>query len=367
MTGTSERGNAGMALGAERKRMDPSTVDLVLEGGGAKGIGHLGVLHELEERGCRWQRIAGVSAGAIVGSLLASGHTGEALEAALLDLHVVTSDPWRLARIPYVGGAASVAVHGSLYKAERFRKWLEDRLRAPAGSGSAGGHLTFGDLRFDDDDRSDLSPYRLVVVVTDLTLGRLVYLPWDYQALYGVDPDHQRVADAVRASMAVPYAFPPVRILDGGDCAPLASGHGEAEFVDGGMVANYPIEIFDRQDGKEPRRPTIGVKILPRLPWHAGDLKLLMPDLRLPSLRYGQRVLVTTIFGRDQARLDLPWIKARTIDVDTGSLAILGFRPSRGEIDAVLAAGRAAAGTFVDSWDWDRYLTHYRSRGATPQ
>ena len=48
-------------------------VDLVLSGGGVLGIGHVGVASVLEERGFRFQRIAGTSAGSIVGALLAAG------------------------------------------------------------------------------------------------------------------------------------------------------------------------------------------------------------------------------------------------------------------------------------------------------
>jgi NTE family protein len=331
MKPTNEPGDENLAPRATKKMMAPSTVDLVLEGGGAKGIGHVGVIRELEERGCRWERIAGVSAGAIVGALLANGYTGAELERTLRDLQVVTSDPRPLARIPVVGPVASVLLQRSLYRAENFRAWLDDHLRTPPGGAGAkqGRPLTFGDLRYVDAERPSQPAWKLVVVATDLTLGQLVYLPWDYERLYGVDPDRQRVA-------------------------------GVAEFVDGGLLANYPIEIFDRRDGVPPRWPTLGVKILPRLPWPPGGLKLLMPDLHLGSLKFGQRVVVSAIFGRDQARLGLPWIKARTIEVDTSSVGMLGFRPKPAEVEQAFLGGRRAVSDFVDQWDWDEYLAVYR-------
>jgi len=50
-------------------------IGLVLSGGGARGVAHIGVLQALEEAGLRFSHISGVSAGAIVGALYAHGHT----------------------------------------------------------------------------------------------------------------------------------------------------------------------------------------------------------------------------------------------------------------------------------------------------
>ena len=52
--------------------------DLVLEGGGVRGIGHVGALSVMEEQGYSWQHIAGTSAGAYVAALLAAGHSASA-------------------------------------------------------------------------------------------------------------------------------------------------------------------------------------------------------------------------------------------------------------------------------------------------
>src|SRR5256885_9949879 len=58
---------------AERMSAPGLVADLVLEGGGVKGIGLVGAISVLEERGYTFHRIAGTSAGAIVGSLVAAG------------------------------------------------------------------------------------------------------------------------------------------------------------------------------------------------------------------------------------------------------------------------------------------------------
>ena len=114
---------------------------------------------------------------------------------------------------------------------------------------------TFGDLRIDDAD-SALPPeqsYKLVVIVSDVSCGRRLRLPWDYHQ-FGLDPDEQPVADAVRASASIPFFFRPAKL----------SSPGTRDIwycTDGGMLSNFPVDLFDRRDGSRPRWPTFGIKL----------------------------------------------------------------------------------------------------------
>lgn len=107
-------------------------------------------------------------------------------------------------------------------------------------------------------------------MVTDITRGRL---PWDYPLL-NLKPDEQLVADAVRASSSIPLFVEPVTVRDGESAE-------QTTLVDGGVLSNFPTEIFDRTDGVTPRWPTFGVKIIPTLP--AGTAELLT-GIPLPAL-----------------------------------------------------------------------------------
>src|SRR5437588_279707 len=70
------------------------------------------------------------------------------------------------------------------------------------------------DLPFDDPGAdahlTAAQHYTLVVHTADVTRGKVVRLPWDYPE-YGFDPGSRRIVDAVRASMAIPFFFEPVR------------------------------------------------------------------------------------------------------------------------------------------------------------
>ncbi|MBK7650509.1 MAG: patatin-like phospholipase family protein [Flammeovirgaceae bacterium] len=67
------------------------TRGLVLSGGGARGIAHIGVLKALEEMGIRFDRISGTSAGAIVGALYANGHTPDKIFELVKNLSIFRS------------------------------------------------------------------------------------------------------------------------------------------------------------------------------------------------------------------------------------------------------------------------------------
>jgi NTE family protein len=323
--------------------------DVVLAGGGVKGIAHVGVLSVLHERGYRFERAAGTSAGAIAASLVAAGMSPPRMQELLgrLDYRAFR-DRGARDRIPLLGPGLSLALEDGIYEGAYLREWLGNEL-------SALGVETFDDLRREDPD-SSLSAdqrYALVVMAADVTRGELVRLPWDYRDRYGLDPGRQPVVDAVRASMSIPFFFEPVR-LEAADGA-------VSTLVDGGVLTNFPIGIFDRTDGRLPRWPTFGVTLIPPLP--VGNAKL-FPGLGLVTrgpLHLLESVLTTMMVGHDQAELRKPWVAARSIPVDTEQVNVVDFDIEPAAQTALYGGGRAAAERFLETWDWDDYRRRYRS------
>ena len=193
-------------------------VALALSGGGARGIAHIGALRALEEAGIPVDAVAANSMGAVVGGIYATGRGARELEASVRSLDWVSlfsgrsdrrtlpisrrqdrygslagvSLDWRRVRLP----AGLIAEH-------RVNRFLIQNL-APA-SYAAGG----------DFDRLPV-PFR--AVATDLGDGEPVVLA------------QGDLARAVRASMSIPLAFPPV------------DWHGR-RLVDGLVVNNLPIDV----------------------------------------------------------------------------------------------------------------------------
>jgi NTE family protein len=72
---------------------------------------------------------------------------------------------------------------------------------------------------------------------------------------------------------------------------------------------------------------------------------------------------MTTIVGRDQTYWSKPWVRKRTIQVDSAGVNPLDFRLSRTQANSLFENGRAAATRFLKTWDWEDYLATFR--GAT--
>jgi NTE family protein len=326
--------------------------DLVLSGGGVKGIGLVGAVVALMDGGYRAQRVSGTSAGSIVGAIVAAASMGDQLDpeevkelALQLDYHKFT-DAGTLERLPVLGPSFAVLRGTGIYKGDYAHDWVRSQLKNL-------GVRTFGDLAIDDDNLPAEQRYKLVVTVADVTTGQLVRLPWDYRRVYGLDPDEQSVADAVRASMSIPFYFRPVT---------LTSSTGlTSTLVDGGILSNFPIDSLDRTDRRPPRWPSFGVTVLPNLPEGNDKVIPALAPLRLlgpPHLL--ESVITTVLVGRDQAYLSQPWVNARTIRVDSTDVGFLDFDISNNEIEALYVKGYDAAQKFLSSWDWDTYLQRFR-------
>jgi len=248
--------------------------DLVLEGGGVKGIGLAGAILVLAEAGYHFRRTAGTSAGAIAAVLVAAiEKSGQPMTQLRTYLDAIQYPEFMQAgliqrifeKAGLVAKGCELVFRPGLYSGDYLRTWLAPRL-------AECGVETWADLALSPDDDPGMSLpdgqwYRAVVHVSDISRGTLARLPWDYGDFYGLPPDEQDVVGSVRASMSIPFFFVPVRTLARPSRARMPDGSvvawpgGTVTWVDGGMLMNFPIGAFDRVDGAPPRWPTIGIKL----------------------------------------------------------------------------------------------------------
>lgn len=307
-------------------------VDLVLEGGGVKGIGLLGAVLVLHDAGYRFERIAGTSAGAIVAALVAAyqraGRDLHELEDVMrtVDYRKFADDSLLERFTGRIGEGIEVLLHEGAHTGNYLHDWLGPLLEGV-------GVKTFADLRHDDPGTSlaEYQRYSLVVHASDLSRRVLVRLPWDYDQ-YGRVADEEPVVDAVRASMSIPFYFRPVQV---------ATPKGTVTWVDGGLLSNFPITVFDRTDGRPERWPTWGVKLSGE-PRDERD----RPVGTAPGMVVS--CLETLMSDWNRYRLDEEGVNRRTIHVDTDGVSAIDFAIDDETRDGLFRRGEQAARRFLD-------------------
>ncbi len=194
------------------------SVGLVLAGGGARGVAHIGALKVLEEQRVPVDFIAGTSMGAIVGALYAVGYSPVEMEEILgridweslfrdrpdrrfISFRLKEDDRRALLPVEMGVGRQGFSSKGGIVTASRVESVFQ------AITLDAAAVESFDNLRI---------PYR--AVAADLATGDAVVL------------DHGNLADAMRASMSIPAVFTPV-VIDG------------RVLVDGGIVDNLPVDV----------------------------------------------------------------------------------------------------------------------------
>lgn len=195
--------------------MEDLKVGLVLSGGGAKGLAHIGVLKTIDSLGIKIDYIAGTSMGAVIGSLYASGYSGKELENIFEDIDFTALIGDEIPR-------ASKSFF-ERNKKERYALSLPfDNFKVQLPSAISKGqnvYNLFSRLMLhvsDIDDFHDL-PIPFFCIATDIETGEQVVI------------DTGSLPKAVAASGALPSLFQPVQI------------EGKI-LMDGGVINNYPIE-----------------------------------------------------------------------------------------------------------------------------
>ena len=197
---------------------DRPSIGLVLGGGGARGIAHIGVIRKLEEMNIPVDCITGTSMGALVGALYAAGISADELEAMVnsLDWDSLFSDDTPRQDLPYRRKRDDVfGLYGPKIGASRHSSLVT--------SGLVSGQklsVTFESIvnqRIKSSNFEDLLiPFK--AITADLVSGDKVIL------------ESGSIAFAMRASISIPGIFNPV--VDG-----------KRLLVDGGIVDNLPIQV----------------------------------------------------------------------------------------------------------------------------
>ncbi|MCX7842345.1 MAG: patatin-like phospholipase family protein [Clostridia bacterium] len=336
-----------------------NAANLVLSGGGVKGIAFIGAFETLSERAWHFLNIAGVSAGAIIGSILAAGYSPFELRGILdsFAFEKIKADDIAK-RVPVISkylyygngmreyegndydelefvrqllkGCNSLEARGNilesilkickqgcLFNGDYLEEWISGVLARK-------GIRTFKDLRGGQVDRVNPLGYKMRMTAVDATRAKLVVLP-DDMTYYGIEPDSLEVAKAVRMSTSVPFVFKAVELKrkDGDN----VKTH---YLLDGGVFDNFPFWLIDSN------YPTIGLRLTERK-------SIISLDTPLNILK--RLISAVHDIGVPQ---NIAFDNRYCIKIDTSGISFLDFDLDEDEKNQLIRSGREAVLRFLD-------------------
>ncbi|MBM7837385.1 NTE family protein [Alkalihalobacillus xiaoxiensis] len=301
--------------------------DAVFEGGGIRGIAFAGAIEAMEQRGVEWVRLAGTSVGSILASLLAAGYTSKEIHAELrlLNFKLLRGKTW-LNHIPLIGNVSHLFLHLGMYKNDYIEQWMNQLL-------SAKGIRTFADLPKDS----------LKIIASDISNGQMLVFPDDLPR-YGLKEKDMPVAKAVMMSTSIPFFYRPAK---------LKAKNGRSYIVDGGLLSNFPIWIFDVP---EPRFPTFGFRFLK---------DTIEADSIIPTpIHLAQNIVKTMLQAHDMRHLN-DEAKERTLQIYTGSINATDFHLNDEQMDTLYQSGFDSANRFLEQWNFEQHKQNRKARKSS--
>ena len=281
--------------------------NLVLQGGGVLGSAYAGALAVLDQQGiyAKIERVAGTSAGAILATLVALRFEPKDIELIVnnLDFKQFEDD----------GSVVRLAKHFGYFKGDfalgLFRCLITKKLGLPPGS-----KVTFADLH--------RGGYRdLHIFSTDISTKSSVEFSNEKT------PDFE-VAMAVRMSISIPLFF-------------AAVDQNKQVFVDGGVLRNYAIDLFDSAQGVNPA--TLGLSLQ-----NVHAKPVAQPVKDLPE--YIKAVFSTLLDVQDIALgNNLPDLE-RTVIIDDLGISFTDFGLDLQQKQALVAAGAQCTCDYLEDW-----------------
>ncbi len=336
-------------------------LNLILSGGGIKGLAFVGAYEELENRYRYMGNIAGVSAGALVGSLIGAGYTsrelmkilkefdfsilklrsGDYLDISIKDKiralaeekryvsdsdieallyrqdypelqHIKKSrDEFKGTRGNFLSNLIAFSQQNAFFDGDLLEKWVAQLLA------NKGIH-NFSDFRGGIPDKVNPRGYKVRMTAVDANSGKVIVLPDDI-AFYNIDPDKLEVAKAVRMSACVPFAFEPCFLLK------KENNHIHHHYIiDGGVLDNFPVWLIDstqqnniiglKLEGKEPKELLKTENMLKKLLSNSHDTGVPKNSYNIDNIAH----------------------------INTGSISFLDFDIGREEIHFLYEQGKLA-------------------------
>ncbi|MBC7863813.1 MAG: patatin-like phospholipase family protein [Bacteroidia bacterium] len=375
-------------------------VDLVQEGGGVLGVALVGYVYVLEKMGIRFLSLAGTSAGSINTMLMAAAGTCDVEKSDwILDclcnknlydfvdgdsdardfIDALLSDSGNLKLV--MKGAQVIDNFRDdlgLNPGKNFHQWISNLLvqkkirnygdlKALRNKGVSDGNKLY--RLMNDGTKPEYTNVKhwseMALVTADITTQSKIVFP-EMIDLFYANPEVQNPADFVRASMSIPFFFIPFRIknipggADSWEKWNKATGlrtsvPQEVMFMDGGIISNFPIDIF-HDNYKVPASPTFGIKL-------GYDKNEINKNEKVFSV--AGAMFNTARFAYDFEFLNKnPDFRCLIGYIDTDGHNWLNFNlTDEAQVDLFIRGARTAA-AFLNSFNWAEYKEIRKSKSA---
>ncbi|MDO6390551.1 patatin-like phospholipase family protein [Pontibacter sp. BT731] len=310
--------------------------NLAFEGAGIRGIAYAGVISELERHGKLQgiEKVGGTSAGAITAMMVSLGYSAEEIA------DIISSTQFRKfndGRFMFIGGFVRMHKLYGWYRGDKFTDWTAKLIEEKTGNPD----ITFQEL-------NALGYKDLYITVTSLNRQRLLVLSRETYP-------NMKVKDAVRISISIPLYFKAVFIDSDGRVykKPDAGQHLDV-VVDGGIIGNFPITMFDTvvadSAGRKQRIPnhsTVGVRIDSDSQIENDALTKELVPIEIRGLNDYMAALYTLVIenlNRNELT-EADW--ARTVSVSSVGISPRIRKMSKEEKNSLIQSGREYTANYL--------------------
>ncbi|MEO6330778.1 MAG: patatin-like phospholipase family protein [Ginsengibacter sp.] len=205
--------------------------NLVFEGGGIRGLAYAGALQVLEQKGIikNIEKVAGTSAGAITALMVGLGYNSHEIDSIIYTLKIQQlndgkSIPGKIKRLKREYG---------IFKGDKFEKWLGQIIKNKTGNVKTT-FIALHQLSLENKNFKDI-----YCTGTNVTRQKMAIFSW-------VNTPAMQLKTAVHISGSIPLYFKPVAIDSMWNEVSVRKNKNKYDlYVDGGMLNNYPVNIFD--------------------------------------------------------------------------------------------------------------------------
>lgn len=316
-----------------------------MEGGGVRGLAYSGALGVLEHKGIlqNIDNVAGSSAGAIAGLVISLGYSAHEIDSVLQSLQIGEFNDGKF----FFSRIRRIKNEYGMYKGAAFEAWLTHLIEFKTGNGN----LTFNDLHQMHLTNKKFKDF--YCTGTNITQQQLEIFSWETR------PDME-LRTAVHISSCIPFYFVPVAIDSLGKEVSLKDTVNYDLYVDGGMLCNYPVNMFDScTSGGNPltckniiyNHQTLGLKLergaqikefkegnTRVAPYHIKNMK-----------QYSSAVMNLMMESVNRKTPDLSNERGRTIYISYGDISGRPRRVTEVERKTLYNNGREAAQNFFEN------------------